>query len=45
MKRFVKVYSVQVIGTDVHVDITSDMEKPYSYPETTYDDMADWIND
>ncbi len=31
MKRIVESYSVQVIGTDVHVDIKTDRQKPHKY--------------
>ena len=31
MKRVVESFSVQVIGTDVHVDINTDRMKPHKY--------------
>ena len=31
MKRTVLSYSVQVIGTDVHVDMVTDRKKPHNY--------------
>lgn len=31
MKRIVESYSVQVIGTDVHVDIKTDRQKAHKY--------------